>query len=282
MKFTTIKTTSLLILFIAVTIMSCSSDDSPLSTPPQTTTPTSNYELPLTIGSNWIYDVSVDQATATEDQFTVNGEVTIDTYVYADFLATAGSTGTMTQLFDQNNFRTEDGVYYMKGAFNIPLSQIDATIADINIIIDDAKLFDSNTTSGTELTTLSDSQPISVAGYDFDVDYTFKTVQRETLASFTVGTETFDDVIKSDIIIRASASTNYEVIPGIFVPIELLAPQDVLVITNYYAANVGLIKSDNIFSYELGDISSLPITLPIDPTGSSTTIQEITSYTIID
>jgi len=310
MKITTIKTTLLFTLFIALTIVSCSSDDD--STVPCTETlwyadtdsdglgdpnvsissctqpdgyvinNNDNDDLntvlpvytPFTIGSTWTYDVSTDTGTppvtTSTDIITADGNVTINTKEYTDLSMSAGSTGTMSSMLDQNNFRNENGISFMHGDFTFPLSQLGGT--DIVISLDDAKIIDLNASTGTVLTTINDTTNQTVGGLDLAITYTLKTVQQETLANHTVNSVVYNNVVVSDIIISASATTN------IVIDVTLLPIQDVYVIRNYYADGIGLIDSNATFSYELIEIPGQ--TLPIPTTGSAVTTQKITTYTI--
>jgi len=317
MKFTTIKTTSLFILFIATTIISCSSDDSPLAgnciptmwyqdldsdglgnpdisisscdqpdgyvadntDDADSYVSTTNY-LSFALNNNWIYDVTTDDgtnpATNSVDDIIVDETSTINTKEYYGMTASAGSTGIMSQLFDQNFFRVENGVSYMQGEFTLPLSNFGGT--DISINLDDAKLIDETKTNGTVLTTLSDVTAQTIGGFDLDITYTFKTVQRETLASHTVGSETYNDIIKSDIVLSIKVTTEVNI--GVPLVVTILDTQDILTINNFYANNIGLVDSDTVFTYTLEDLSGFGITLPFPDTATITTAQEISAYTI--
>ena len=113
--------------------------------------------------------------------------------------SSAGSSGVMTQLYDQNYFRAQNGITYMKGDFTLPLSAFGGT--DIVINLDDTKLIDESKLAGTILSTQSGDTAQNIGGFDLDITYTLKTVQQGTLANHTVGSETFNDIIKSDIIL---------------------------------------------------------------------------------
>jgi len=259
-----------------VSISSCDQPDGYVSN--NNDTDDSNSELaiylPFTIGNTWTYDVSTDNGTppptTSTDIITVDGNVTINTKEYADLSMSLGSTGTMSSMLDQNNFRNENGVSYMQGDFTFPLSQLGGT--DIVISLNDAKIIDLNAAIGTVLTTIDDTTSQTVGGLDLDITYSLKTVQQETLASHTVNSVVYNNVVVSDIIISATATTN------IIIDVTVLPTQDIYVIRNYYADGIGLIDSDATFSYELIEIPGQ--TLPIPTTGSAVTTQEITSYTI--
>jgi len=230
---------------------------------------------PLTIGSTWTYNVSTDTgtppATTSTDVITVDGNITINTKEYTDLSMSVGSTGTMSSMLDQNNFRNENGTSFMHGNFTFPLSQLGGT--DIIISLNDAKIIDLNASTGTVLTTINDTTNQTVSGFDLAITYTLKTIQQETLVNHTVNSETYNNVVVSDILISATATTS---ISGI--NFTLLPQQDVYTIKNYYANGIGLIDSNATFSYELIEIPGQ--TLPIPTTGSAVTTQKITTYTI--
>ncbi|PHS07968.1 MAG: hypothetical protein COA88_07605 [Kordia sp.] len=317
MKFTTIKTTKLFILFIAVTIFSCSSDDDASSctetlwyadadsdglgdpnvsisscTQPDGYVSNSDDDFDgiiadvihnyftLSLGNEWVYDVTTDDGTNpptdTVDEILVDETTIIDTNEYFGMSSSAGSSGVMTQLYDQNYFRAQNGITYMKGDFTLPLSAFGGT--DIVINLDDTKLIDESKSAGTILSTQSGDTTQNIGGFDLDITYTFKTVQQGTLATHTVGSETFNDIIKSDIVLSIKVTTEINV--GVPITITLIDTQDVLTINNYYAANIGLIDSKSTTTYTLEDLSALPVTIPIPETATIITDQEITSYTI--
>jgi hypothetical protein len=318
MRFSTIKTTTLLILFIATTIISCSSDDDSSSPCTETlwyqdldldglgnpnvsisscTQPdgyladntdtddtaifvsTTNY-LSFALNNNWIYDVTTDDGTnpttSSVDDITVDETSTINSNEYFGMSSSIGSTGTMSQLFDQNFFRVDNGVSYMQGGFTLPLSNFGGT--DLTINLDDAKLIDETKASGTVLTSQSDITAQTIGGFDLDITYTFKTIQREILASHTVGTETYNDIIKSDIVLSIKVTTEVNV--GVPIVVTILDTQDILTINNFYANNIGLVDSNTTFTYTLEDLSTFGITLPFPDTATIITAQEITAYTI--
>lgn len=286
MKITSIKTTTLLMLFFATIAISCSSDDTPLpisqnNTTTNTTTITHSNYIPLTVGDTWSYNVALSglqTATNTED-ITVDGTLMINTYEYADLSASAGSIGIMSQLFDENYFRSQDGAYYINGEFELPIGQMGGT--DITITLNDEKLIDENQNPGTIIGQVTGSEVQNIGGFDLTISYTLKTIQRETISSHTVNSETFNNVIKSDIIVSASVSTPIDIL-GTIISVPILAAQDIYTINNYYAENIGLIDSNAIFTYTIEDLSSFNITLPIPNTGTLTTLQDITTYTVAE
>ena len=278
MKLTPKHINHLILIIITGALFSCSSDDvsdSEASMPESTA-----VYLPLTLTNDWTYDVTTDDntnpTTSTTDVITVDESTIINTREYYGMSSSTGSSGTMTQLFDQNYFRSEAGVFYTDGNFTLPLSNFGGT--DIVISLNEAKLIDDNEANGTVLEQQSGITTQNIGGYDLDVEYTFKTIQRESLTNHTVETEVYNDIVKSDIILSIKVSTTINI--GVPIDITLLDTQDVLTITNFYANGIGLIDSTALFTYQLEDLSALPVTLPIPDTATITTIQKINNYTL--
>jgi hypothetical protein len=269
------KITQYLILFFSSLIISCSSDDNNASN--------SSYNYyPLIINNTWTYNVVTDgnsnPPSSTVDVITVDETTTINTNDYYGMSSSAGSSGTMTQLFDQNYFRSEAGVFYTDGNFTLPLSNFGGS--DIVIDLNEAKLIDDSQANGTILESQSGTTAQNIGGFDLDIEYTFKTIQRETISNHSVETVVYDNIIKSDIILSLKVTTTVNI--GVPIVVTLLDTQDVLSIKNYYADGIGLIDSNAIFTYQLEDLSALPVTIPIPETATITTIQKITAYTVAD
>lgn len=273
MKVTLKKVNYFLALCVLTSLFfSCSDDD---TTTTESENPTNYTLLPFSIGSTWTYDVSTDDGTnpptTSEDEITVNGNITINSMEYTDFTATPGFTGTMTTLLDQNNFRTANGVYYMHGDFTFPLSQLGGT--DIVVQLNDAKLIDQNQTNGTTLTTETGSTTQNIGGYDIIIDYTLTTIQKETLSNYSANNQDYTNVVASDIVVAATVSIDLG-----FITQTILPTQNVYVIHNYYADGIGLIDSEATFTYEIANIPG--VSLPIPSTATIVTTQQLATYTI--
>ena len=93
------------------------------------------------------------------------------------------------------------------------------------------------------------------------------------------GAFTTNKVLTSSIILNLSISTNIEIL-GTVIVIPILQAQDVIKTTNYFASGVGLIFSESLIEYELEDLSSLGIDLPIPSEDSSSATQNINTYQI--
>jgi len=68
---------------------------------------------------------------------------------------------------------------------------------------------------------------------------------------------------------------------GTTLTLPILAPQDVLVVENYYAANIGLVFSRETLDYSLADLSGIPgLEIPFPEQNTTVTTSELTSFEI--
>lgn len=145
---------------------------------------------------------------------------------------------------------------------------------NLTLEITDGIMYDQNANPDTELYTTSGTSTQIIQAYDLDISYEITTVQLASVAQMNVNGTNYTDVIHSQLIINAAIGT------VILVPIPLLSAQDVIVIDNYWAKDVGLIKSDTQLDYTLEDLSFLGAVLPVPQSASILTEQDLTAYSI--
>jgi hypothetical protein len=241
---------------------------------------THNY-FTVNLGNEWVYDVTTNDGTnpitGTVDEIIVDENIIIDTIEYYGMSASNGSSGLMSQLYDQNLFRTQNAATYMTGGFTLPLSTFGGT--DMPIDLGEIILLDESKTQGTTLSSKSGELTQNIGEYDITINYTFKTIQQETLTNHTVGSETYNDIIKSDIVLSINVNTEI-IVFGIPITVSILDTQDVLTTKNYYAENIGLIDSKTTITYFLEDLSLLPVPITIPESATIITDQKITSYAV--
>lgn len=218
-----------------------------------------------TEGNGWIYDVSVDQMPATKDTLTVTTHVNQGGTQFADFEASTTSTGFMTGLLS-NGLITEDNARLTyTGALSIPVDPMNPIIIDIPATV----VYDASITSGTVLGVNEQTITQDLNGFPLTIEVTAISRQLGLVENYMVGTMTFDNAIQSELAISATIST---VVVGI--PVTVLVPQEVLVATNTYAEDIGLVDSTVNFQYEFIDLTPFGIMLPFPPAASNVTTQQ--------
>ncbi|WP_046745596.1 hypothetical protein [Kordia zhangzhouensis] len=259
-------------------IVSCGSDDDTNSSQSQS----GNY-FPATPANYWKYDVTVPNgngsnqlmidslyvASRSGNSFTLGVNTTNIGFGFMNNMLT---TGTLTE---QGTALTIDS------SFSIPINGITAGINFENLV-----LFDSNATNNQLLYTTSDTFTQNFQGVPITVNYTVSSVKTDELNSLTVAGNSYSNINVVDIDVEASISTSIDVF-GIPTTISILDAQDIIHMKTYYAANVGIIKSDSQFSYQLNPttvalLANFNIDLGIPSSDTSENIQELNSYMVED
>ena len=170
-----------------------------------------NY-FPLTQNNSWEYNVNTtdDQGTrptTSTDVITAVGTTMINNLTYFDLDANAEATGTMTGLLTENFIRKNEGKYHMEGEILLELSALGGQ--DVSIALNDLLILDESATSGSILGTVSGTTTQTIQTFDVTIDYELRTVQQGTFATHSVdnGAITYDNVIKSQIIVEATVGT---------------------------------------------------------------------------
>ncbi len=193
--------------------------------------------------------------------------------------ATQPSNGLMVSVLADNLVRKSNGQLIINGSLGTPVEGF----PEISIPLNDVILFDANATN-PELSILSDTLNEDIMldtgeTLPLIINYTSTTFQDAILASYTVGSQTFNDVIESRIVLNLEILAEIN-IAGTIIELPLLAPQNALVIKNYYAANTGLILSEVTVDYQLSDLGMAGIELPIPSQSTQVTTSSITSFTV--
>jgi hypothetical protein len=171
--------------------------------------------------------------------------------------------------------RTTESKLLLNGEFGTPPIE---GFPDINIPLIDLIIYDKEAGNGTVLSEVTGEIEEIISEIPISIEYTISTIQGEILEEGT-GDFTDNKVLISSIKVNLSISANIEIL-GTIIQIPILQAQDVIKTTNYFASSVGLIFSESLIEYELEDLSSLGIDLPIPAEASSIAIQNIDTYQI--
>lgn len=266
------KTKLFFIVFTIAILTSCSSDNSSGGTS------TADY-LPLTDGNYWTYDVSiVGQTTSNRDSLYVANDTVINTKTYKKMKTLNIPFGFYSNSLRNNGVRKENDAIYMTGNAGLNLG----AVLPIDLSVSDLMIFKESATANQELGSVSGVINQDFQGYPLVMNYTMKTTALETLPSFTAEDNTvYTDVKKVKITLNLKVSTTVT-IPGIPIPltVALLNPQDVVVSTQYYAKNIGMVYTNTVISYELQDFSQFGITLPIPQSGTQTQNESLDTHQV--
>ena len=270
------KATRYLSIFLSVILLiSCSSDDNGNDNNDNEPLNASLY-FPLFANSYWTYINTTDQGN-TSDSLFVKGTQNQNSNTYTDLDAKIPATAFMTTLLSQNLVRTNISEFILFGELGAPSVE---GFPEISIPLDDVVLFDVEASANTTLSLFSGELEEVINEFPIVIDYTIRTEQKEKLENYTVNEQSYNDVIKSMIFVNLAITAEIEILPGVILPVPILSSQDVMIATNYYAANTGLISSDVLTQYELEDLSGTGIVLPFPSEASSNALQWIDLYVI--
>lgn len=248
----------------ALIITACGEDDTAV-------TNTSFSYLPLKVNNSWNYDITTGALTGSD-------VLTVDAVTGNKYNLTSNPTpanGVMTNFFTSGDLEERDGKIILNGFFSLT----ELGFGNLNINIANGTINDQNAPNGTETFTVSGSTNETVDNIPVVINYTARNVQRADIATLNVDGVNYMMVEHSQFIINASILAPIT-IAGISQNIPVLRSQDVIVIDNYWAKDIGLIKSENLLEYNLEDFSAFGIILPVPQSASFTSTQELTSFSL--
>lgn len=259
----------ILMLLLTVGLIACNSDDDSNDT----ATITTNY-FPTSANSTWTYS-NTDQNGDTEDSMFVNGTEQTNGNTYTNLDTEATANGFMVGVLTNNLVRRDGGQLIINGELSAPIEGF----PEISIPLNDVVLYNANVATGEALSTLSDNFTETIMEIPLTFEYTTTSIQGAALETYTSGNETYTDVIRSRIVLNLSVSTSI-VIGATTLVVPILSAQDVLVVDNYYAADTGLVFSQATIDYQLEDISTTGIELPIPDSDTQVSTTTLASFSI--
>jgi hypothetical protein len=253
------------ITFSTLIFTACSNDDDSL---PQNT---NNY-FPLTVNNSWDYD-NAFTATGQDDFFgsetmSITGTIQLSgNDVHEVESSNPQNSGLSTLILTQGVlYKNNTGLIYT-GEFGLGLPEF----SNIAFDIENAPVYNKQVPSGTEMFVQETSFQEQFEGFPITLNFKIKTVMGESLSSLSVNGTNYADVISSQWIIEL------EVVAGV-PPIStlILEEQKISEITNYFAKDVGMIRSESTTTlnfvdnplFELEDIDSA-------------TLQELVNHNIV-
>lgn len=252
---------------LALLSIQCSDDDTPATTPEETTPQTDSY-FALQSGNNWQYNVTTDGMASSQDQLAVAPDPSTPVG-FSNLDANEPANGFMTTLLATGYLKDELSILRYTGALEFAIDPSNP----IQIDIEDALVYNAEAASGTTLSTVTQSFSQDLDGIPITIDIVASTQQLALLDTYTSGGFTFEKAVQSSLIINATISAE---ILGVQIP--LLPSQDVLIAENTYAINNGLVNSEVTFTYEFVDLSGFGIDLPFPASDTSVSTQVINDF----
>ena len=253
----------LLAVLLMAFLTSCSTSDDNNSSEQ----PTDNNYFPVENGDFWVYDVNGD--FPGRDSLYIANDTTINNTPHKKFKTKEVPFGFYSSSLTGNGIRKSGDKVFVSGATSVNLIEG----FPIDLVVSDFVIFKENASDNEQLSAVSGTLNYQYDVYPLTFNYTMKSVFAETLPTFTVpGHDTYQDVkvIKVIVGLNAGGVATFE---GFELPFNLITQQDVVVSTQYYVNNIGMVYSTTDIHYELADMD---VTLPIP----STATQNIKEYLV--
>lgn len=277
-----------IILLFAIVLTSCSTDET-VQTNSYTneTTEAGNY-YPSTLDSFWNYDVSNTDNSSNETLMTTDN-IYVDNVTATFFTLGANNNtianGTMNGLLTSSELSRTDTELILNGNLELPEELSD--LIDFEINLNAIKLYKINATNGAELSNSSNTIQQDFNGFPLTINYEITTNALGNEDTISLNGDTYNTVTIADFKLKLTVTTTITV-AGFSVDINILEPQDVISITNYFAKDIGLVRSQantnfTISSTAITALEAAGIDLDGIPTSASiTNIQELTDYNIME
>lgn len=209
--------------------------------------------LPLKTGNFWNYTVenrasNNDPAstntppTTSTDLLTVGNDVTYNNIVHKKMETPLPPNGFFSSTLKDNGLRIDGTRLRVSGTLN---NNLLAGLA-LNINLVDFIILKDNSDAGVALSSVSGTTNQVVSGYNLTINYTLSSMADGTLASYTSGGRTYNNVKKTKIYLNISITTPI----GGF-PAPIVDSQNVIVSTLHFAPQIGMIYDHRVFNFVL-------------------------------
>jgi len=254
-----------ILLFSCFILTSCSEDD---SNSPNTQND-KNY-FPLVINNSWDYKNTISAPNQndfeSQETLSVSSSNQGGANTTFEFETTNPVNAAPTTLALSNGVLYKEGnTLVYTGSFGLGLPDFPGLTFDVQ----DGEIYDKNANEGDVLFTFSDTVEESIEGFPINIDYTVTSIMGNNFMDIQVSDQSYNDVISSKLVINMNISSN------IGIEVDVLESQDVVILTNYFAKDIGLIKSETDTNFDFISFPSLPL-----EDVSFFTLQELQSYNV--
>ncbi|MES2544377.1 MAG: hypothetical protein V4548_05795 [Bacteroidota bacterium] len=265
------KTKFLIAFAFVATLFSCSSDDGGSGGG------ITNY-FPLEDGYFWKYNVSLDATAAGQDHLFVGNDTLIDATTYKIMKTEAQAIGFFSNSLRHNGLRNDGSSVKMTGKLGLNLGGT----FNLEIPVSNFVIFNESASNNQELSVTDGTTTQTVGTFPLTINYILKSTSIETLESYTTpapDSKTYTNVKKVKMLMNMEVTSTYEVAPGFSLPITIMDAQDVVLSTQYYAKNIGMVYTNTVIDYEL---NALPggATLPIPSSGTQVQDEFLDIYSV--
>jgi len=268
--------TKFLFLFLALGLMSCSSDESG-STP--IIPGGDNAYFPQDDGNYWVYDVNSDQAPATRDSLYISETTQQNGYTYHSY-ATQNNmpVGFYSRIITSGKSRNSGAKVMITGGLNAG-EIFGGGLGELDINFEDFVFFDASANPGKTLDSKSDSFSFPYNDIDFKIDYILSTTSGQSFPTYTVNDVVYENIKTSIVSVKAKITATV-LLFGIEIPYVIMNQQDIILSTQYYAKNVGVIFAETNIQYHLNELPSTDIEIPVPQDFETSATETLDLYVV--
>lgn len=263
------KSKLFLLLGLSIFTLSCSSDDSPADDNGEPVT-----SLPIVSGNYWTYEVFNHETANTPASFArdsvyVGNDTLINNVAYKKMKTLTIANGFFSGTLKDNGLRIDGNKMRISGSLNFAAG-LPTTLA---FSVSDFIILKENASIGEELSATTGSFTQDFNNIPLTFYYTLKSVADGSQNSLASNGATYSDITKTKVILNLKITADFGI------AVTVMPAQDVLVSTQYYSKNIGMVYNLTNINYTL---STLPAgyQLPIPQTGSQTQEEFLDVYQV--
>lgn len=257
----------LLVVFMCLALASCSSDDENGSSV------TINNYFDLNVGNSWTYQNTATQSNSTtsgSETLEVSDIETINNQDYFSFTQTnVEQPGLVTSILSSGELYTtaNNAQLIFTGDYSFIINE---DLPSFDFQLDEAMIYNQTASLDAAIYSQSNSFSQVVQSIPLNFNYTLTIYNRGQLNELSVQGETYQNILITEMVVNASVVADLGITTQ-----NVLQDQNVVTILNYFAPDIGLIKSDVTTLVEFEDIPLLNLS-----DFSSTSSQELTSFSL--
>lgn len=261
----------------------CSSDDDSGDTNNE---PETGNFYPLTVDDYWNYDVEIVDNIEAMNNESLSDFLFVESQIGSTYNLGVNTNdignGTMSGILANGLLTRTDSTLEIDGSLQLPLEEF----GDFSIDFIDIILYDLNASNNDEMSSTSGNFTEDFQGTPITVTYNLTTTDKGNNNSLTVNGTSYSNITKSNLKVELSIVATIEV-NGSPANFTILDEQDVVSIDNYFAENVGLIKSESDITYELNAttlslLQAINITINVPTTLDVENDQELNGYQVAE
>ena len=216
--------------------------------------------FPLKNTNWWTYKVQTAAPGFLRDSLYVKGDTIIGGIAYKKMNTRFTPNGFFSTTLKNNGIRIDGSSIKLSGSISFSAG----LPAPIVFSVSDLTIFKENAAQNDLIGSTVGTFQQTIQGYPLTFNYNLSTFYDGSLANFTTTTnKTYTDLKKMKVVLNLKITY---IVPGLGFTATLLQPQNVVISTQYYAKNKGMVYANTDVNYVLSSVPGL--TLPIPASGS--------------